>query len=150
MKKIIFIIMLSIFVLSCASAQAKDVSTAVNEGLGFKFGVGQDNAYLCQNGTCYFAVGGGFNILGYEKAVGTKGSILDLTLHATALVKATGGEAGTLLGLSANLDLVKLITGTGIKIFIPELSCVVGPIVAYDITKGNIAYGGVVNVNYMF
>lgn len=141
MRTIVIIAIASLAFAPCA---------AVAEGIAFRPSVGQDNAYLCQSGQCFFAVGGGINILGYERAVGTKGSILDLALHGTVLVKATGSEAGTLVGVAVNLDVVKLMTGTGVKIFIPELSCVIGPVVAYDVTKGSVAYGGLVNFNYRF
>jgi hypothetical protein len=74
-----------------------------------------------------------------------------LTLHATAAARATGDKAGnTLVGASINVDLIKLLTGTGISLLTKSITCVVGPVVVYDIALGKPAFGGLVNFSYSF
>ena len=163
MKKIIGLLLLAVFMViglhgfppSCVMSHAQTAPAApaavpAPDGLGFNFAVGQDNAYLCQGGKCYMAIGGGVDILGYQKVVGTKGSVLDLKLHGMMLAKVTNNESGTLAGAAVTMDVVKLISGTGISILIPELTCLIGPAIAYDINKGGLAYGGMINFNYKF
>lgn len=131
------------------TSQSSDAQRA-QEGLSIPFSVGQDNAYLCQNGNCFFAVGGGVDIVGFEKAMGSNGSILDLKLHGMMLSKVTDNESGTLTGAAITLDVMKLITGAKLSVLIDNLSFLVGPAVAYDVGKGGLAYGGMVNLNYAF
>jgi len=82
--------------------------------------------------------------------VGTKGSILDLKLHGMALAKVSDNESGPIFGAAITLDAVKLITGTGINILVPNLNVLLGPAVGYDVDKGKAVYGGMVNISYQF
>lgn len=144
MKKIIVAVMI-LFLLGCGTVFAEE-----KEGLLAKFAVGQDNAYLCSGGKCFLAIGGGIDILGYTKKVGEKGSILDLKLHGMALAKVSDNESGPVFGAAITLDAIKLITGTGINILIPNLNVLLGPAVGYDVDKGRAVYGGMVNISYQF
>ena len=119
-------------------------------GFSIPFSVGQDNAYLCQSGKCFYAVGAGVDVLGYEKALGSKGSILDIKLHGMALAKVSDNETGQLYGAAITLDMMRLITGAKVDVLIDKLSLLLGPAVAYDADKGSIAYGGMVNLSYTF
>lgn len=119
---------------------------------GFSFGlaIGQDNAYLCMDGDCFLAIGGGFDVLGYQKAIGDKGSVLDLKLHGMALAKVTNNESGQLYGAAVTLDVIRLITGAQLSVLVDDLRLLIGPAVAYDVQSGRVAYGGMINFNYKF
>lgn len=119
-------------------------------GLSFGLSIGQDNAYLCQGGKCFLAIGGGFDVLGYEKPLGTKGSVLDLKLHGMALAKVTNNESGQLYGAAITLDVIRLITGAQLSVLVDDLRLLIGPAVAHDVTSGRVAYGGMINFNYKF
>lgn len=133
-----------------AQAAPAPASTETKTGFSIPFSVGQDNAYLCQSGKCFFAVGGGVDVIGFEKAVGSKGSVLDVKLHAMMLSRVSDNQSGTFAGAAATLDVMKLITGAKLSVLIDKLSLLIGPAVAYDADKGSIAYGGMVNLNYKF
>jgi len=145
MKKLMSVLVI-LFLIGCGTVYAEETK----EGLLAKFAVGQDNAYLCSSGNCFLAIGGGIDILGYTKQVGTKGSILDLKLHGMALAKVTDNESGPVFGAAVTLDAIKLITGTGVSILIPQLNVLLGPAVGYDVDKGKAVYGGMVNISYQF
>ncbi len=145
MKKLMSVLVI-LFLIGCGTVYAEETK----EGLLAKFAVGQDNAYLCSSGNCFLAIGGGIDILGYTKQVGTKGSILDLKLHGMALAKVTDNESGPVFGAAVTLDAIKLITGTGVSILIPQLNVLLGPAVGYDVDKGRVVYGGMFNISYTF
>ncbi len=148
MKKLIIAgIVMTLFLLGCAIVSAEEPT---HEGIFAKFAVGQDNAYLCNGSKCFLAIGGGIDILGYQKAIGQKGSILDLKLHTMALAKVSDNETGTVFGAAITLDAMKLITGTGINVLIPNLNVLIGPAAGYDVTTGKPVYGGMINFNYQF
>jgi len=143
---IIVVIAMMLSFLGYGIVSAQETKT----GFSVPFSFGQDNAYLCQGGKCFFAVGGGVDIIGYEKEIGKKGSVLDLKLHGMMLSKVTDNQKGTLTGAAITLDVMRLMTGAKISVLIPQLSLLIGPAVAYDIDKGNIAYGGMCNLSYKF
>lgn len=146
MKRLVLAVLTILFLIGCGTVYAEETK----EGLLAKFAVGQDNAYLCNGEKCYLAIGGGIDILGYTKTIGTKGSILDLKLHGMALAKVSDNESGPIFGAAITLDAVKLITGTGINILVPNLNVLLGPAVGYDVDKGKAVYGGMVNISYQF
>lgn len=149
MKKLMSVLAI-LLLIGCGIAYGQETATNTNEGLFAKFAIGQDNAYLCSSGNCFLAIGGGIDILGYTKQVGTKGSILDLKLHGMALAKVTDNESGPVFGAAVTLDAIKLITGTGVSILIPQLNVLLGPAVGYDVDKGRVVYGGMFNISYTF
>ena len=146
MKRLVLAVLTILFLIGCGTVYAEETK----EGLLAKFAVGQDNAHLCNGEKCYLAIGGGIDILGYTKTIGTKGSILDLKLHGMALAKVSDNESGPIFGAAITLDAVKLITGTGINILVPNLNVLLGPAVGYDVDKGKAVYGGMVNISYQF
>ena len=146
MKRLVLAVLTILFLIGCGTVYAEETK----EGLLAKFAVGQDNAYLCNGEKCYLAIGGGIDILGYTKQVGTKGSILDLKLHGMALAKVTDNESGPVFGAAVTLDAIKLITGTGVSILILQLNVLLGPAVGYDVDKGRVVYGGMFNISYTF
>lgn len=148
----------TLFLTNCAPVFAQETTptdpptaaAGTKTGFSIPFSVGQDNAYLCQKGQCFFAVGGGVDVIGYEKAIGSKGSILDVKLHGMMLSRVSDNQSGTLAGAAATLDVMKLITGAKLSVLIDKLSLLIGPAIAYDADKGSLAYGGMVNLNYKF
>ncbi len=121
------------------------------QGIIFGLSASQDNAWLFSPGDKkgFFAVGAGFDVASYSKKLSPKGSTLALYLHGTVLTPVTAYK-NPIFGGAINLDVLQLLTGTNVKILIPQLSLLVGPVVAYDVILGKIAYGGLVNFNYKF
>lgn len=150
MKK--FTVLLIVLALFFALPLFAQTTTEPKEkvGFGLDLAMGQDNAYLCQGGKCFLAVGGGMDFFGYSTPVGTKGSIFDVKLHGMILAKVSDNQTGTIYGLATTLDLVKLMTGTKLTFLLPNLSCLIGPAVGYDVDKGSVAYGGMLNFSYKF
>jgi hypothetical protein len=133
------------FAQTTTTTSATDVG-AFNAGL---LAIGQDNLYLAMPGEgAFLAVGAGMDIASWEKDIGKKGGKLSLALHPTAAAKVTGGDSSVLVGTSINIDLVKLLNGTGIKFLLNNFKCVIGPVVVYDVNKGKPGYGGLLNFSY--
>ena len=140
----------SVVMAQTAVAPAQPIPSAVVWGIA----LGLDNAFLFEpkatSSKSFLAVGAGIDIAEYTKPLGTSGSKLALYLHGTALTKDNGGNRTPVLGASVNLDVIQLVTGTKLNLLIKDVSCLVGPIVAYDITSAHMAYGGILNINYKF
>jgi hypothetical protein len=120
----------------------------VEEPTGWNLGmiaVGQDNAWLWVDGeSAFLAVGGGMDFLKYEK------DNLAVALHGTIMARVTGDNHDPIFGISANLDVVKLLSGYNINIAIPELAFLIGPVAVYDVWKGKFGGGVMINFNYAF
>jgi len=107
--------------------------------------VGQDNAWLWVDGeSAFLAVGAGMDFMKYEK------DTLSVALHGTVMARVTGDNHDPIFGLSANLDIIKLLSGYNINIAIPDLSVVIGPVAVYDVWKGKFGGGVLLNFNYTF
>jgi len=168
MKRIFAISMICIFlammVYGLAIAQeatttttVTDIATTTEETTtqqAIQFGLlsmGQDNFYGVYFGESepFLAIGGGFDIARYSKEM-KYGGVLEITLHATAAAKVTGDDSGALVGGSLNIDMVKLINGTGINILLNDFKFLAGPAILYDAINGKMAYGGLINFSYSF
>ena len=128
--------------------------TASTDSSAIQFGLlsmGQDNLFLYdfKDKEWFLAIGGGFDILKFEKAL-NYGGTLCATLHATAAARVTGNTSSAMVGGSLNFDMVKLISGTGLTLMGKDLSVVFGPAIAYDTTNGKFAGGLNLNFSYSF
>lgn len=134
-----------VMVISTDASASTDTGTTK---MGF-LSMGQDNLYLAMPGeSAFLAVGAGFDILSWEKSIGSKGGKLSLTLHGTAAARVTGNDSSAIAGGSINIDIVKLFNGTGVNFLLNNFKCVIGPAVVYDANKGKMGYGGLLNFSY--
>lgn len=148
---ILFGIIVSLSLVIGCFAQTAKVEDKTGVGL---LAIGQDNLYLCSAGTgCFLAIGGGVDIARFEKVFkdkdgkDTEGKF-SVALHGYSAFKVTGNNSSAIFGGSLNLDLVKLVKASGIEILIPNLTCVIGPAVGYDVGSGKAVAGGLINFSY--
>ena len=134
--------------LKMEALKAPPKALKAEESTGWNLGmiaVGQDNAWLWVDGeSAFLAVGGGIDFMKYEK------DCLSLALHGTIMARVTGDNHDPIFGISANLDVVKLLSGYNINIAIPDLSFLIGPVAVYDVWKGKFGGGVMINFNYTF
>lgn len=131
-----------------APAPTATASTTGEVKAGF-LSMGQDNIYAWIPGEgAFLAVGGGFDVISWEKDIGAKGGKLNLILHPYAAARVTGSDTGAIVGTSVNVDLIKLFNGTGVKFLLDNFKCVIGPTMLYDANMGKMGYGGLLNFSY--
>ena len=139
-------------------AYAADSTTPTAQNALTAFGLislGEDNLLVIPvTGTShkgYLAVGVGADIASYSKALTSGGSTLYATLHALAASQTTGNGVGdSVAGLSLYVDVLKLMTGTGVNFAGNVVNLTFGPIAVYNVVTGTVGIGAGMNFNYKF